>query len=137
MKVHIGPYRKNRKISVHIDPYDTWNMDTTLAHIIHPMLVQLKNTKHGSPYVDDEDVPDHIRSSNAPQKKDEWDTDEFVHDRWAWVLDEMIFAFDHKKNNDWEDQYYETKNYEELRNIEKRIENGFRLFGKYYSGLWD
>jgi hypothetical protein len=137
MKVHIGPHRKNRKISVHIDPYDTWNMDTTLAHIIHPMLIQLKNTKHGSPYVDDEDVPDHIRSSNASPKKNEWDTDDFLHDRWAWVLDEMIFAFDHAKNDDWKDQYYETKNYEELCDIEKRIENGFRLFGKYYSGLWD
>ena len=49
--------KTKRKIEVRIDKYDTWNMDNTLAHIILPMLKQLKETKHGSPLVDDEDLP--------------------------------------------------------------------------------
>ena len=48
----------DRKIKVRIDHYDTWSMDNTLAHIILPMLKQLRDTKHGSQLVDDEDVPD-------------------------------------------------------------------------------
>jgi len=27
--------------------------------------------------------------------------------------------------------------YDAIRVIETRIQNGFRLFGKYYQGLWD
>jgi hypothetical protein len=27
--------------------------------------------------------------------------------------------------------------YDGIQEVEKRIQNGFRLFGKYYSGLWD
>ena len=34
--------KKQRKIKVRIDPYDTWSMDDTLAHIILPMLKQLQ-----------------------------------------------------------------------------------------------
>lgn len=137
MKVHIGPYRKNRKIDIKIDRYDTWSMDYTLAHIIHPMLVQLKETQQGSPWVDDEDVPEHLRSIAAPPKENEWDTDELFFDRWEWVLDEMIWAFDHKKNDEWKDEYYENKNYDELWKVEDRMRNAFRLFGKYFENLWD
>ena len=47
MKVNIGPYPKNstksRKISIHIDNYDIFNMDTTLALIIIPMLKMRKD----------------------------------------------------------------------------------------------
>jgi len=137
MKVHIGPYRKNRKIDIKIDRYDTWSMDYTLAHIIHPMLVQLKETQHGAPWIEDEDVPEHLRSTAAPPKENEWDTDELFFDRWEWVLDEMIWAFDHKKNDEWKDEYYENKNYDELWKVEDRMRNAFRLFGKYFENLWD
>ena len=136
MKVHIGPYRKNRKIKVHIDKYDTWGMDYTLAYIIHPMLVQLKETKQGSPFVDDEDVPENLRSTNSSPKENQWDIDDFFHDRWDWVLDEMIWAFEHKINDDWKDEYYKNKDYNGLREKEDRMKNAFRLFGKYYEGLW-
>ena len=61
-----------RKIKVRIDKYDTWSMDNTLALIILPMLKQLKETKHGSPLVDDEDVPEHMRHtlSKGPDEPD-------------------------------------------------------------------
>ena len=158
-----------RKIDVTIDPYDVWSMDTTLSLIIAPMLRMLKQRKQGSPYIDDEDVPEHLRSYNAPPKENTWDTDDNHHLRWEWVLDEMIFAFEQHENSaldkgEWEDQFYsgEQKWIEipvegsdllvEIAQCPKstfkidhdgmtawgdRMQNGFRLFGKYYSGLWD
>ena len=148
MKVYIGPYTDNeedREISIEIDNYDTWNMDSTLALIIAPMLKQLQATKHGSPNVDDEDVPENLRTTSAHAKEHEWDTDSNWHKRWDWVMDEMIWAFE-QLLSDWEDQFYSYKNKEEagfivdndgLEKHAERMENGFRLFGKYYTGLWD
>ena len=157
---------------VKIDRYDTWSMDYTLAPIILPMLKQLQKTKHGSPGVDDEDVPEELKSTSAPPKENEWDTDENWFKRWDWVLDEMIFAFECKVDDSWEEAFrsgvhdYITvpvdrdgnevpkgehkfwqmrdgpKNtykcdYDGMRVVEARIQNGFRLFGKYYQALWD
>ena len=139
----------NRRVKIH--KYDTWSMDHTLAYIVHPMLIQLKETKHGSPNVDDEDVPEELRSTNAPPKENEWDTDDNWHLRWDWVMDEMIWAFE-QKTIDWEDQYYgewiedatkpfggyNSKNdFDGMKKHQERMSNGFRLFGKYYEGLWD
>lgn len=49
MKVEIGPYKEDRVVNIHIDKWDTWNMDHTLALIIVPMLKQLRDTNHGYP----------------------------------------------------------------------------------------
>ena len=49
MKIKIGPYRKNRAFNIHIDDFDVWSLDHTLACIIHPALIRLKETKHGYP----------------------------------------------------------------------------------------
>ena len=60
MKVKIGKYRKNdkkRRVEVKIHRYDTWSMDHTLALIIHPMLVQLKEKNHGYFSTESEDAP--------------------------------------------------------------------------------
>ena len=96
MYVLIGPYPddgSNCQVDVRIDPYDTWNMDHTLSRIILPMLIQLKETKHGSPNTEDSDVPVELRSTSAAPKENEWDTDEYFHARWDWIMDEMIWAF--------------------------------------------
>jgi len=133
--------KKKRKIKVRIDSYDTWSMDHTLAIIVAPMLKQLKATKHGSPFVDDEDVPEHLRSTAAPelseQEKNWGETDALFHDRWAYVLDEMIFAFELEINDEWDDEYHKSGDYDAMNVVSARQKNGFRLFGKYYSGLWD
>jgi hypothetical protein len=165
--------RVDRKIDyVKIDRWDTWSMDHTLGQIALPMLRQLKRDKHGAPFVDDEDVPEHLRSTASPPKENEWDTDDNHFRRWDWVMDEMIFAFEHMLDDSWQDayrsgvidhvmvpvdrdgnevprgehRYYEMKDgpnhtyqcdYDAIREVEKRIDNGFRLFGKYYRGLWD
>ena len=152
---------------IKIDPYDTWSMDNTLALIILPMLKQLKATKHGGPLVDDEDVPDELKSMNSPRCENEWDIDDNFFLRWEWILDEMIFAFESEKDADWMDQFksgvsdtdwvesdyqYEGENtwevihgpkhtleydWDSIRAYQARIQNGFKLFGKYYQNLWD
>jgi hypothetical protein len=98
--------KRKRRISVRIHDYDTWNMDATLALIVLPMLKQLRAGKHGAPYTDDSDVPDNLKSTSAPPKENEYDTDDFHHLRWDYVLDEMIHAFECKNSDTWEDVYH-------------------------------
>jgi len=153
MKVKIGKYPAHRwyhnalykwfgyspkqSVKVRIDSWDTWNMDHTLADIILPMLIQLKETKHGAPSVDDEDVPAELQSTYAaePGEPEIGITDSSWFERWDWVLDEMIYAFDCKANK--EDILMRLENLEEARKEQNRISNGFRLFGKYFENLWD
>lgn len=98
---------RRQKVKIRIDYWDTWNMSETLAQIIAPMLRQLRKDKHGASAVDDEDVPESLRSTSAPAKKDERETDENYFLRWDWVLDEMIWAFEQEEGDgNWEDQYH-------------------------------
>jgi hypothetical protein len=162
--------KRHRKIKVHIDKYDTWSMDHTLAYIILPMLKQLRDTKHGSAMVDDEDVPPHMRHSDCRDHDgnlSEWGSDNWVHYKWEWVLNEMIFAFESKLDDSWQDKFHHGESMYEwefisgeedddddmykmnqvnpdysfdidgYKEYSDRITNGFRLFGKYYQGLWD
>ena len=147
---------------VKIDSWDTWSMDHTLADIVLPMLKQLKETKHGAPFVDDEDVPEHLRSTAAEPKENEWDTDSNHFLRWDWMLDEMIWAFEQKVDTESDSKFFDHSAYESTRagtdqwlddmsNAVSRVKydqeghaawqerksNGFRLFGKYYENLWD
>ena len=87
-------------------------------------------------------------------------------------MNEMIFAFEHKIDDSWEDAYREGHidhlwvpvdkdgkevpkgehkfwqmkdgpnhtykcDYDGMKLVHDRMQNGFRLFGKYYQGLWD
>ena len=156
---------------IKIDRWDTWSMDHTLAEIILPMLIQLRNDKHGSPMVDDEDVPEELRSVKKPKLKrkkndvrntiqvhavdmGEDDGESTVHLKWDWVLNEMIWAFEQKVKEDDESQFFDhtgcgntnpwDKDYvspkvdwDGLKAHQARKTNGYRLFGKYYEGLWD
>ena len=91
---------------VKIDKYDTWNMDGTLSPIILPMLKQLNANKHGAPNVDDDDVPEELKSTSAPPKENVWDTDANHFKRWDWAMGEMIWAFEQLQPDcDWEEQY--------------------------------
>jgi len=144
--------RRQQKIKVHIDPWDTWSMDHTLAHIVLPMLIQLKETKHGGPFVDLKDVPKELHGNKLTKKqKDNGEVDDKHFERWDWVLDEMIWAFEQKTLDSWEEQYYKYEDDptaqfgvkcvwsddEGRKAHQERMSNGFRLFGKYYENLWD
>lgn len=115
------------KIVIH--DYNLWSLDYTLAKIILPSLKLLKDNKGGSPWVDDEDVPEEIRSTKDSTPRNAWDTDEFFHDRWTFVIGEMIFSFENILSDKCEFELSEEDR--------KRIENGLVLFGKYYRGLWN
>jgi hypothetical protein len=154
--------KRQRTIKVHIDNYDVWNADHTLALVILPTLKKLKEQKQGAPSVDDEDVPWYLRS-HLYTKENDYDTDPAWFKRYEWVLGEMIWAFEQLVNDDWDsvyhhgniDFYFEPcKDNEKLSEMKhgpkhthwfddegydkhsKCIDNGLRLFGKYYRGLW-
>jgi len=125
-------------------------MDSTLAYIILPMLIKLKEDKHGSPNVDDVDVPESLKCED----NSDWEKHEA---RWRYILDELIWTFTQlHPDNDWEEQYttgtvdYLVKN-DSLEHGPKhtakfdkegwiihneRIQRGCILFGKYYQALW-
>jgi hypothetical protein len=124
---------RKRKLKVHIDNYDVWGADHTLAMIIHPVLVKLKEQMQGSPNVDDEDVPDHLKSTSAGPKENVWDTDEFHHARWDYVLDEMIWAFEQHKDHDCNTNQFHH-NSEQLDMTFESIMEG-DLAGKSYSTI--
>lgn len=159
MKVYIGRWPKGdkeRKVSIRIDKWDSWNADHTLALIAAPLLIQLKENKQGAPFVDDEDVPEglNLRSTEAAPKENDWDTDDNHFKRWDWVMNEMIFAMQEIAKNDGDSQFYDHSEVDESAGINKqikqmkvdweslkayqaRIQNGCVLFGKYFQCLWD
>lgn len=151
MKVNIPKYpsypNTKRNVKIHIDPWDTWSLDSTLALIIHPALVQFKEQNCGYP---------------SGVTETEWNT----------ILDKMIFAFAQIISS-WEDgdfytgvsdyvfkpvdedgeltfneselfgwemetgpnhtAKFDVKKYDEY---EQKIQEGCELFGKYFRGLW-
>ena len=175
--------RRPRKVKVVVEPHDVWNADDTLARIILPTLQMMKVTKHGGPNTDDDDVPEHLRSTAAGPKENEWDADENHFARWDWIMDEMIWAFEQILDDRNDEQFWsgvsdtmfqpldqdqnpvgepirlgersdeknpDVKMYEMVHGpnhtstLDKegweahheRIQNGLRLFGKYYRALW-
>ena len=105
---------------VKIDDHDLWSLDHTLATIIHPALIKIKALNNIIPYVDDEDVPEELQTKS---KKHE---DNYSLEKWNYVLDQMIYSFD----SDVIDEAYGDNS------LNSKIQNGHRLFGKYYSSLW-
>ena len=153
--------KRKRSIKVKLDVWDDWSADHTLALIIHPLLKQLNEKKHGAPHVDDEDVPEHLRSTAAPAKENDWDTDENWFKRWDWIMNEMIWTFEQLASDDADSQFYHHEFGKDDKvpegwvwisgfgltsgfwvdrpgeeSHDKRIQNGLRLFGRYYRGLW-
>lgn len=123
------------KVDVEVGYDDTFNLDHTLALIIHPALVQFKKDNEGMSYcaVDKEDAPEHLHGT--------YDEHGYSSEAYDWLIDEMIYAF-------WwiiegEDKFYDreyekdpSSYWKKVEVEEKRVQNGTRLFGKYYQGLW-
>ena len=147
---------KERKIKIHIDHYDVWSMDHTLALITLPLLKKLKEQKLGHGFVSDEDVPAElgIRSTDcAKPANGVWDDNAGA--RFDWLLNELIWTFEQLcDDQDGEGQFYDhTESLKEkdfnlsiqklkvdregLYAHQKRIDNGLVLFGKYLRTLWD
>lgn len=98
---------------VKIEPHDIWNLDQDLAKIIAPALMGIRAAKSGIPHIDLADIPldkrCYIDSGHCSE-------------HWEYILDEMIYTF---------------QNYTTFPSHATRQKNGLRLFGKYYTALWD
>ena len=155
--------RRKRKVKIHIDDYDVWGIDHTLALIVVPLLKRLKENQQGAPHVDDEDMPDRLKSTNAPPLTEEQinygspDNNHFH--RWDWVIDEIIWCFNQILDEESELQFSKDKDpakpsnepglsfkesmnridfdHEAYKAHHDRIQNGMCLFGKYLRGMWD
>lgn len=129
----IGTPEKNRNIKVVIDDYDIWNGYHTLAIVILPLLIKLRDNKQGSPAVDNSDVPEYLQDDNNKQVT----TSAKYFERWDYVMDEMIWAFG-EIVKDSESITISKKTTEDMKKeYFDRIQNGVRLFAKYYLHLWD
>lgn len=127
MKVNIGKYTdddSDRKINIRIDQYDTWNADHTLALIIHPVLVQLREQKAGIP-------GEMFRNDDGTEC-----TYEVAEQKWNHILSEMIYAFQQFKDNHPDDTSFLNSRYKHDTAYHDRIDNGLMLFAKYYRTLW-
>lgn len=164
--------KKKRKVKIHIDDYDHWNAHNTASMILLPLFKKLKQHKHGSGFIADEDVPAWIRSDSpkawtAISESDRQNgySDNFLHERYNWVLNEILWALEQDQPEcDWEDKYWKIQpvmdlskhpedegkasvplrwkvegecDWEGRKAHQKRIDNGFRLMGKYWETFWD
>lgn len=113
MKVKIGKFRKNsdRTINVEIDKFDTWSLDHTLALIILPALIQLKETKHGVPNefgnVGGENH-DNQYCFDFYSESTDWAFEQRVKD-WDEVLNKMIWSFEQLVKDDYDSLYHHGK----------------------------
>lgn len=112
MKVDIKKFPKgpgDRKISVTIDYFDSWNADNTLALIIYPLLLQLKATKHGVPneFANDIGGEDYVEQNSFDFYK-ESHAESFTEGikRWDEVLEKMIWSFEQLVKQEYSDQYH-------------------------------
>jgi len=114
MKVNIGKFPKgngDRRVNVEIENFDTWSLDHTLALIILPALIQLKQTKHGIPSefgevggadYDCQDSFDFYKETyNESFNK--------ACEQWEEILDKMIWSFEQLAKDDYDRLYHHGK----------------------------
>lgn len=139
MRVSMGEPGGNAEgktdISVEIDDFDTWSIDSTLSHIIVPLLERLQQVQMGAPLVHNEDVPEEIWCLDEAWKAT-GETDPHWFDRWNYVLNEMIFAMKAIRDDN-EHELFSDYFSQEYRDYIARVQKGCELFGKYFQNLWD
>ena len=145
MKVNIHGYNKSdfRKIKVQIQHFDTWNLDSTLALIIYPALVQFKASKSGIPgYFTKEAHPSQL--SFDFYKEDDCCYEAGVIE-WNKTLDKMIWSFQQACFENYTDAKFHQVSestgqldydYIGHQMYVDRINEGFELFGKWYAAMW-
>jgi len=110
MKVKLGRFlnKKERRINVEIERFDTWGLDHTLALIILPALIQLKHTKHGVPsnFVNDSAEDYHSQATFEFMKDDKDEVFQKGCDKWEETLDKMIWSFQQIVFEDYDSKYH-------------------------------
>ena len=130
-KIKIGPHRKNRAFNIHIDDFDVWSLDYTLACIIHPALVRLKETKHGYPELWEDGMVTH-HNWDRQLHFDFIDEDvetKYLMDKWDTIMDKMIYSFEQIV----EDKLFDITDQKQL----DEIQEGIDLFADHFTSLWD
>lgn len=158
-------FLRQRKEKVRIDYYDSWGADHTIALIAHPLLVQLRESKHGTPATEAVDLPEGFDTSD-----DKHYNGTYSQRAWDYILGEIIWAL-HEVANEYpgKEEYHFNSDQLKMESVplenglseikmnyqkdpskppyyvdrkgeeeyEKRIDNGLRLLGKYFRNLWD
>jgi len=144
MKVNIGPpNRKNRAHHIHIDNHDVWSLDYTLANIIHPALVRLRERVphfgYPTPYYETEAYPEYSQQGSFEEILDRGAESNYYEEQWMEKLQKMIDAFAMIIDKDEEyDKIMHHRDDEDARNAwDRKINEGLNLFSENYRGLWD
>jgi hypothetical protein len=123
--------KRKRTIKVKVHPYDTWNADSTLAHIIVPLLKEFRSNITGVPTaINQEDVPVELRTDLRDQNNIV--PLEHSSKQWEWILDEIIWAFENMDESDWNLNNVDIYNQSSVRR-----QKGLELFGKYLIHIWN
>ena len=128
-------YQK-RKVYIKIDDYDVHDLDYTLSLIIEPALKKLLDDEWLSFKVDNEDLPKELQisedeyklisftySENDPRMPEIYNR---LEQQPKYIINKMIYAFNILNSTD----SHEDEDYK------KEIDEGLRLFGKYFRNLW-
>ena len=128
---------QKRKVYIKIDDYDVHDLDYTLSLIIEPALKKLLDDEWLSFKVDNEDLPKELQISDDEYKLISFTYSENdprlpeIYNRLEqqpkYVINKMIYAFNifSSTEKDETEEYYK-----------KEIDEGLRLFGKYFRNLW-
>lgn len=156
----------DRKFKVKVSDHDVYSADTTLAVVILPVLKKIKEKKCGAPHVDNADVPENLWRPDGVVEfdvDDNWQARwSYVLDAMIWSFEQLHpdgyewedqfysgdadYDFVESEFTDTEgNRTLELKygpnhtlefDYEGYNAHSQRIDEGLRLFGKYYRGLW-
>ena len=144
MKVTIPkpiPGEEHKKIEV--DAWDIWNVDYTLACVIHPVLLKYRENLTGYPELWEDGM---ITSHNYDRQLhfdifDEKVERDYLIKKWKDTVDKMCRAFGMiVEKETWEDTWLDKSYHEsKIRETEyyEAIDEGLALFAKYYHNLWD
>lgn len=144
MKVILGkPGRKNSANTVVIHDHDVWNVDYTMARIIHPLLLRYREKMNGFPELwEDGMVTYHCYDRQLHfDFIDENIEHDYLLKKWETIVDKMCRAFGmivekEKWEDTWLDLSFHEHKIEEAKYYEA-VDEGLALFAKYYHNLWD
>ena len=144
MKVNIGPpSRKNRAHHVHIDNHDVWSLDYTLANIIHPALIRLRERVphfgYPTPYFETEAYPEYSAQGSFEEILDRDAESNYYEEQWMEKLQKMIdaFAMIIDENDDYDKIAHHRDDNDKRNGWYRKIDEGLKLFSENYQGLWD
>jgi hypothetical protein len=110
MKVKIGKYQNNdrKKVDIHIDKYDSWNASHTMAYVILPILLQLRDTANSIPASFGDNGMEGIDGQMTfvfYQTSHNEAFDQCVKN-WEEVLNKMIWSFQQLVHDDYDELYH-------------------------------